>query len=65
VAELEVDGKPAGTVRAQRPAEWGVHTLRVEFRANTDEGEVLLAEVQRASNELGGVGSTSSQTAWH
>lgn len=45
-AELEIDGQPAGTFQAQRAAQWGVHTLRVQFRATADDGEVRLAEVQ-------------------
>ncbi|MBL9211631.1 MAG: exo-alpha-sialidase [Opitutaceae bacterium] len=40
---LEVDGRPAGTFAAQRPAEFGVNYLRVEFRSSADQGSVRLA----------------------
>jgi hypothetical protein len=45
-ATLEIDGQPAGAIEAQRPAQWGVHTLRVEFQAMADSGELRLAGVQ-------------------
>jgi hypothetical protein len=39
---LEVDGRPAGTFAAQRPAQFGVNYLRVEFRSTADQGRVRL-----------------------
>ena len=42
---LTIDGKLAGKFRAQRPAQFGVNYLRVEFRASIDEGCVLLADL--------------------
>jgi hypothetical protein len=39
---LEIDGRPAGTFAAQRPAEFGVNYLRVEFRSTADQGSVRL-----------------------
>ena len=40
---LEIDGKPAGRVAAQRAASFGVNYLRVEFRGAADQGSVRLA----------------------
>jgi hypothetical protein len=39
---LEIDGRPAGTFAAQRPAQFGVNYLRVEFRSTADQGSVRL-----------------------
>jgi hypothetical protein len=52
-AVLEIDGRPAATIQTQRPAQWGVHTLRVEFRATADEGEVRLAGVRATITKPG------------
>jgi hypothetical protein len=40
---LEIDGRVAGTFPAQRPAQFGVNYLRVEFRSTADQGSVRLA----------------------
>jgi len=40
--KLEIDGRPAGTFAAQRPAQFGVNYLRVEFRSTADKGSVRL-----------------------
>lgn len=39
---LEIDGREAGRFPAQRPAEFGVNYLRVEFRSTADQGSVRL-----------------------
>lgn len=40
---IEIDGRPAGTFAAQRPAQFGVNYLRVEFRSMVNQGSVRLA----------------------
>lgn len=42
-AALEIDGKPAGRVAAQRPAQFGLNYLRVNFRGRTAPDAVWLA----------------------
>ena len=42
--ELTIDGQSAGRIARQRPAQLGVNYLRVEFRASSDQGRVLLAD---------------------
>ena len=42
---LEIDGRPAGTLAAQRPAQFGVNYLRVEFRSTADQGSVRLTDL--------------------
>ncbi len=41
--ELNLDGKPMGAMPALRPAQFGVNYLRIEFRAATEQGSVLIA----------------------
>jgi hypothetical protein len=40
---VEIDGKPKVEIPSQRSAQFGLNYLRVEFRATSDEGRVLLA----------------------
>jgi hypothetical protein len=44
---VELDGKPVGrgTTKAQRPAQFGVNYLRVEFPAANEEGAVVVSEL--------------------
>ena len=42
---VEVDGKPAGTFSAQRPAQFGVNYLRIEFRGAADGGPMILSDL--------------------
>ena len=46
---VECDGKPVETMKARRPAQFGVNYLRVEFRAPTDDGAVVLSQVSARS----------------
>jgi len=43
--EVEIDGTPAGRIVAQRPAQFGVNYLRVDFRGNSDQGGLLLQDL--------------------
>jgi hypothetical protein len=40
---VEIDGKPMARVAAQRPAQFGVNYLRIEFRASSDDGRISIA----------------------
>lgn len=42
---VDVDGQPVGQIAAQRPAQFGVNYLRVEFRGERDVGRVLLGNL--------------------
>jgi hypothetical protein len=42
---IEIDGQPAGRIAAQRPAQFGVNTLRIEFRANSGNGHMFVANL--------------------
>jgi len=46
VADVEVNGRAVASRPAQRRAEWGVHTLRLEFRATEDSGDVKVADLR-------------------
>lgn len=48
---LEIDGVKVGTSKAQRNAQFGVNYLRIEFRANSNQGDLLLADVTAVVNE--------------
>jgi len=41
--EVTLDGKSMGVLPALRPAQFGVNYLRIEFRAATEQGSVLIA----------------------
>ncbi len=43
--KIEIDGQPGRNISAQRPAQFGVNYLRIEFRATTDTGRVLVSHL--------------------
>ena len=44
--EAEIDGKVVGRLNAQRPAQFGVHTLRIESAADPSEGQILITDLR-------------------
>jgi hypothetical protein len=40
---IEIDGKPMARVVAQRPAQFGLNYLRIEFRSISDDGRIFIA----------------------
>jgi hypothetical protein len=42
---IEIDGKPAGQIKAQRPAQFGVNTLRVESRTTGGDGRISISHL--------------------
>lgn len=42
---VEIDGRPADPIKAQRPAQFGVNTFRIAARAKADDGRVLIANL--------------------
>lgn len=48
---LEIDGVKIGTSKAQRNAQFGVNYLRIEFRADSNQGDLLLTDVTAAHEQ--------------
>lgn len=49
ILSMSIDGRPAGTFKANRPAQFGLNYLRVECRGVSDEGALLLTDVTMKS----------------
>ena len=43
--KIEIDGQPGRNISAQRPAQFGVNYLRIEFRATSDIGRVMVSQL--------------------
>jgi hypothetical protein len=43
--EAEIDGRVVGRFKARRPAQFGVHTLRIESAADAGEGQIVIADL--------------------
>ena len=43
--QIEIDGQPSGRIKAHRPAQFGVNTLRVESDPTGGDGRILITNL--------------------